>query len=76
MKKLFIFLVTAAAMCSFAAAVLTASASAAGGGKTDLQSRQEEVHQAAELLRELGVSEDSEAIRALSDEWWRCQAKL
>lgn len=35
--------------------------------------RQREVHAAAELLRELGVPEDSDAIKALSDEWWRCE---
>lgn len=41
-----------------------------------LMARQEEVHAAAELLRELGVSEDSDGIKALQEEWWRCQARL
>lgn len=39
----------------------------------DISARQAEVHAAAELLRSLGVDEDSEAIVALSDEWWRCE---
>lgn len=39
----------------------------------DISARQAEVHAAAELLRSLGVDEDSEAIAALSDEWWRCE---
>ena len=39
----------------------------------DISARQAEVHAAAELLRSLGVDEDSEAITALSDEWWRCE---
>ncbi len=66
------------------AAVITAAlvlagavaARAAGPDREALLARQEEVHAAAELLRELGVKEDSEGIRALQEEWWRCEARL
>ena len=39
----------------------------------DVSARQTQLHEAAELLRELGINEDNEAIEALSDEWWRCE---
>lgn len=39
----------------------------------DMEARQEELHAAADLLRSLGVREDNDAIKALSDEWWRCE---
>lgn len=44
--------------------------------RDQLIARQEEVHAAADLLRELGIPEDNEAIMALQEEWWRCQARL
>ncbi len=45
----------------------------AAGFDDELTARQEEVHAAAELLRELGVAEEDAAIKALSVEWWRCE---
>ena len=54
----------------------TASAAGPSTDPVELAARQEEVHAAAELLRELGVDEDDQAIQALSAEWWRCQARL
>lgn len=59
-----------------AALVLAGAFAARAAGPDELLARQEEVHQAAELLRELGVKEDSEGIRALQEEWWRCEARL
>ena len=61
-----------------AAALVLAGAFAANAAgpspdPVELAARQEEVHAAAELLRSLGVAEESEAIRALSAEWWRCE---
>lgn len=38
-----------------------------------LETRQMEVHRAANALRSLGFEDDHEAITALSDEWWRCE---
>lgn len=38
-----------------------------------LETRQMEVHRAANALRSLGFEDDHEAIEALSDEWWRCE---
>lgn len=85
MKKLLIFILTAALVVALCMAVLVAAEAAgteerAGVGtgpygvdEEELSERQEEVHAAAELLRELGVAEDDPAIKALQDEWWRCQ---
>lgn len=55
-----------------AALVICIGESAQATYDIDISARQAEVHAAAELLRSLGVDEDSEAIAALSDEWWRC----
>ena len=73
MKK-FIAYILAAVIT--AALVLAGAFAARAEGPEELLARQEEVHQAAELLRGLGVKEDSEAILALQEEWWRCQARL
>lgn len=59
-----------------AALVLAGAFAARAAGPEELLARQEEVHAAAELLRSLGVKEDSEAILALQEEWWRCEARL
>lgn len=60
-----------------AAAVLigrtTANAAGPSLDSAKLTARQEEVHEAAELLRSLGVAEESDGIKALSAEWWRCE---
>ena len=62
-------------ICALALAVLVicVSETALATYDIDISARQAEVHAAAELLRSLGVDEDSEAIAALSDEWWRCE---
>ena len=73
MKK-FIAYILAAVIT--AALVLAGAFAARAAGPEELLARQEEVHAAAELLRELGVKEDSEGIRALQEEWWRCEARL
>ena len=65
-----------AAVIAAALVLAGAVAARAAGPEEELLARQEEVHAAAELLRELGVKEDSEAILALQEEWWRCQARL
>lgn len=56
-----------------AALVICIGESAQATYDIDISARQTEVHAAAELLRSLGVDENSEAIEALSDEWWRCE---
>ncbi len=72
MKKIIAYILAAAAVIALSLAVLAADAGATED-RDGLKSRQEEVHAAAELLRSLGVAEDDPAIKALSDEWWRCQ---
>lgn len=74
MKKITAYILTAAAVIALALAVLSASGAAAGLDDGELTARQNEVHAAAELLRELGVSEDDAAIKALQAEWQRCDA--
>ena len=58
---------------ALAALVICVSETAQATYDIDISARQAEVHAAAELLRSLGVDEDSEAIAALSNEWWRCE---
>ena len=58
MKKLLTYILTAAAVIALAAAILTARAVATDKNTEALKERQEEVHAAAELLRELGVGEE------------------
>ena len=70
MKKLVICLLSAALLLALP---VTALAAGAGPDPGALEARQAEVHEAAQLLRELGVAEEDPAIRALSEEWWRCQ---
>lgn len=70
MKKLLIYILVAVAVSLPMEAIRT-TAGAVGG--EDYVARQEEVHSAAELLRELGLAEDDPAIKALQDEWWRCE---
>ncbi len=78
MKKIIAYIVTAAAVVAL---VMAGSVTARATGSNpsshlsegSLTARQEDVHQAAELLRELGVDEEDQAIKALSDEWWRCE---
>ena len=72
MKRLVAYMITAAAVVALALAVLAASGRAAGLDSGKLSARQNEVHAAAELLRELGIAEDDPAIKALQDEWQRC----
>lgn len=78
MKKIIIYILTAA----LAVTMVLCAGSAAEAGDAEgpgpwnsegLAARQEEVHEAAELLRELGVAEDSDGIKALQEEWWRCE---
>ncbi len=64
------------AVALLAAMLIEWSTARAAGPEEELLARQEEVHAAADLLRELGVAEDSEGIRALQEEWWRCQARI
>lgn len=45
-------------------------------GEAVRTARQERLHDAAELLRELGFTEDSDAIRQLQAAWWREQEDL
>ena len=60
-------------ICALALTVLVICVSETAQAAYDVDARQTQLHEAAELLRELGIDEDSEAIAALSDEWWRCE---
>ena len=60
-------------ICALALAVLVICVSETAEAAYDVDDRQTQLHEAAELLRELGINEDNEAIEALSDEWWRCE---
>ena len=71
-KRNLIFCILLGALI-LAALVICIGESAQATYDIDMSARQAEVHAAAELLRSLGVDEDSEAIAALSDEWWRCE---
>ncbi len=64
------------ALAMIAALVLVGAFAARAAGPEKLLARQEEVHAAADLLRSLGIKEDSDGIKALQEEWWRCQARL
>lgn len=70
-KRNLIFCILLGALI-LAALVICIGESAQATYDIDISARQTEVHAAAELLRSLGVDENSEAIAALSDEWWRC----
>ena len=61
------------AALALAVLVICVSETAQATYDTNISARQTQLHEAAELLRELGIDEDSEAIAALSDEWWRCE---
>ncbi len=76
MKKSVTYVFCAISVIAIVAALIAGSAGAKSEDNNIYLARQEEVHSAAELLRELGVSEDSKAIQALSEEWWRCEARL
>lgn len=76
MKKIVTYVLCAIAVIAVVAALIAGSAGANREEDNVYRARQKEVHAAAELLRELGVPEDSEAIQALSEEWWRCEARL
>lgn len=77
MKKIIAYIIAAALVVAFALAVLTPVGYAAGGlDKAELKARQNEVHAAAETLRSLGITDDSEAIQALKAEWERCNVLL
>lgn len=49
---------------------------AAYDGERITTKRQDTLHEAADILRSYGYSEDSEAIRALSDAWWQEEEAL
>ncbi len=74
MKKIIAYILAAAVVVALVMAGRTTAI--AGFDDTELTARQEEVHAAAELLRELGVVEEDPAIKALSAEWWRCESLL
>lgn len=61
------------AALALAALVICVSETARATYDTNISARQTQLHEAAELLRSLGIDEDSEAIAALSNEWWRCE---
>lgn len=56
--------------------VLMATPAGAYDGSRITTARQDALHEAAELLRNAGFSDDSEPIRALSAEWWKEQEAL
>ena len=60
-------------ICALALTVLVICVSETAQAAYDVDARQTQLHEAAELLRSLGIDEDSEAIAALSNEWWRCE---
>ncbi len=70
MKKIIAYILAAAVVVALVMAGRTTAM--AGFDDTELTARQVEVHEAAELLRELGVNENDPAITALQEEWWRC----
>lgn len=59
----------------FLAIVMATPAGAYDGGRITTK-RQDALHEAAEILRAAGFSDDSDAIRALSDAWWQEQEDL
>ena len=71
MKKIIAYILAAAVVVALVMAGRTTAM--AGFDDTELTARQVEVHEAAELLRSLGVEESDPAIQALSAEWWRCE---
>lgn len=74
MKKFIAYILTAAVVGALGLPALPA-ADAADEGQV-YRDRQEDIMAAAALLRELGVGEDSDAILALREEYWRCEARL
>lgn len=66
-------LIAAALLAAMLIEWTTANATGPSLDSAELTARQEEVHEAAELLRSLGVAEESDGIKALSVEWWRCE---
>lgn len=76
-KKIWLFIIVAALMVGFTIPTTTSThvsdSSSTININNMLKTRQNEVHEAAELLRSLNISNDNEAIKALADEWWLCQ---
>ena len=72
-------LITAARLVILVAAVviiLAAIPARAYDGERITTAKQDALHEAAELLRKAGFSDDSEPIRALSAAWWQEQEAL
>ena len=72
-------LITAAMLVILVAAVviiLAAIPARAYDGERITTAKQDALHEAAELLRAAGFSDDSEPIRALSAAWWQEQENL
>ena len=57
-------------------AIVMATPAGAYDGTRITTKRQDALHEAAEILRAAGFSDDSDAIRALSDAWWQEQEDL
>ena len=78
MKHKYIVAMGVAILCMIfiALCVLMATPAAAYEGSRITTARQDALHQAADMLRAAGLTDDDPAIRALSDAWWAEQENL